>query len=287
MPLYKSPSIAVMKKWKNKLICEGRAQKGWKERKNNKSGKFFSLFSICPTSHTSSVKVLKEKKITVWELCGCLNCRLCSAGCCLTIQDNGSVLSSFFAPLWLFKHLEPLLFSLSSLLCRSPSSALSHICFYFAASILFFHLPQVCVFLISIYHNGSLPSCLLASLFVYLIHVCVALCPVISRPVSSMTLWCFNLRSHVQMSRLHMNNPDCCRQKSCTRGVMHYARQCVHRWGNCCCYCLAQLYSTNSVLRHTHSTALQMRGNGVSLDPCIVSRSAKEPFKTGFLSFLQ
>lgn len=63
IPLYRSPSNTVMKKWKNKLICEDGAQKGWKkERKSNKSGKFYSLFSICPTSHTSSGKSFKRKK---------------------------------------------------------------------------------------------------------------------------------------------------------------------------------------------------------------------------------
>lgn len=180
MPLYKSPSNAVMMKWKDKLICEDGALKGCKtkKKKNNKTGKFYSLFSICPTSHTYSRKSWKKEQYegcaAAWK---CENCLLCSAGCCLILQDNGSALSSsFFALLCLFKHLELLLSSSFSLLraqlMRFPTSA------RFVAFILLFHFPS-CLRLshqhlsVSV-HNSSLPSCLLACLFVYLIHICMA-----------------------------------------------------------------------------------------------------------------
>lgn len=83
-----------------------------------------------------------------------------------------------------------------------------------------------------------------------------------------------------------MNNPGRCLQKRRARRVMDCATLCVHRWSNCC---LAQLYSTNSVLSthaHAHTnTALRMRGKGLFLDPCIVSEIAKEPLETASLSF--
>lgn len=86
-----------------------------------------------------------------------------------------------------------------------------------------------------------------------------------------------------------MNNPGRCLQKRRARRVMDCATLCVHRWSNCC---LAQLYSTNSVLSsrsaHTHTrtnAALRMRGKGLFLDPCIVSEIAKEPLETASLSF--
>lgn len=132
MPLSKSPSNAVMMKWKNKLICEDGALKGCKTKKKKIRLVSFTLYLVFALLLTHLLEKVEKK--TVWGLCGCLKVRelsalLCSAGCCLTLQDNGSALSSsFFAPLCLFKHLELLLSSSSSLLCKSPTNALSHIC---------------------------------------------------------------------------------------------------------------------------------------------------------------
>lgn len=131
MPLYKSPSNAVMMKWKNKLICEDGALKGCKTKKKKiirlVSFTLYLVFALLLTHLLEKVEKKEQHEgcAAAWK---CENCLLCSAGCCLILKDNGSALSSFFAPLCLFKHLELLLSSSSSLLCKSPTNALSHIC---------------------------------------------------------------------------------------------------------------------------------------------------------------
>lgn len=165
---------------KNKLICEDGALKGCKT-KNKKIIRLvsFTLYLVFALLLTHLLEKVEKKEqyegcAAAWK---CENCLLCSAGCCLILQDNGSALSSsFFALLCLFKHLELLLSSSFSLLraqlMRFPTSA------RFVAFILLFHFPS-CLRLshqhlsVSV-HNSSLPSCLLACLFVYLIHICMA-----------------------------------------------------------------------------------------------------------------
>lgn len=128
MPLYKSPSTAVVMKRKNKLICEDGALKGCKTGKKTKkktglvSFTLYLVFALLLTHLVEEVGRRRKKKnsegcAAAWKcenrlLCSAL---LCSAGCCLTLQTMGQ-LSPLFAPLWLFKHLELLLCSSFSLL---------------------------------------------------------------------------------------------------------------------------------------------------------------------------
>lgn len=137
-------------------------------------------------SMRAAVRLLESARI----VCSAL---LCSAGCCLTLQDNGSApSSSFFAPLWLLKQLVLLLFSSSSLLCVSPSNSMSHACSFCRFRTSLSSPRHVCVFLIRSCLSLSMkadssPVSLPLSLFALFISVW-RLCPVVSLPVSSIRL---------------------------------------------------------------------------------------------------